>query len=81
MRHTAKIQMSVALPADVYYALHAMRLERRREGSAKLPPLGDLVREALGAYVRDAREPTEKTEAQDVDAGGPGQLDVTPNTR
>jgi hypothetical protein len=77
---TSKIPMTVALPADVYYALHEMRLARSRGDSRRLPPIGELVREALTAYVRDAREPAEKTEAHNVEAGGPGQLDVTTST-
>jgi hypothetical protein len=70
--------MTVALPADVYYALHQLRLARGRGDSAKLPPLGELVREALEAYVREASEPFDKTEAHDAATAG-SVLKITTN--
>ena len=44
------VTMSVAIPHGVYRQLHELRLARSNPG-AKLPPVGQLVREALARFV------------------------------
>jgi hypothetical protein len=49
-KKTGHVQVSVLIPHDVYHRLHELRLARSECGT-KLPALGELLREALEAFV------------------------------
>ena len=44
------VQLSVLIPGDVYHHLQLLRVARIGRGT-KVPPVGELIREALVAYV------------------------------